>query len=234
MVPKLVFKKNKKLDIINCYNAINGKSFGTYFKSFTEDFIKKIKDKPFEEVKEIIKEKIDFAYERDKERIEFVLKESEKGWMRINDEFFNRLEKIMKKKFLPKKITVYATVLGRCDYNYSLDDPFFKISIRSSPIPDTQIKTMMHEMMHFMFHWHYWDYCEKKIGKELTGHLKEALTFILNEEFNDIGGYEDKGYPMHRELRKKLTKIWRKDKDFETFLDKSINVMKRFKHKKRI
>ena len=27
---------------------------------------------------------------------------------------------------------------------------------------------------------------------------------------------------------------WRKDKDFETFLDKSINVMKRFRHKKRI
>ncbi|MFH1376995.1 MAG: hypothetical protein ABIH25_05155 [Candidatus Woesearchaeota archaeon] len=90
---------------------------------------------------------------------------------------------------------------------------------------------MMHEMMHFMFHWHYWSYCEEKIGKELIGHLKEATTFILNEEFRDLLKIKDKGYPMHKELREKLVKIWRKNKDFEKFLDKSFSVVKKWEEK---
>lgn len=56
--------------------------------------------------------------------------------------------------------------------------------------------------------------------------LKEALTFILNTDFNDLLLVEDKGYPAHQKLRKKLKKIWEKEKNFNKFLDKAIMLMK--------
>ena len=42
---------------------------------------------------------------------------------------------------------------------------------------------------------------KKQIGKEKTGDLKEALTVLLNTEFNDILEKKDEGYPDHQKLR---------------------------------
>ena len=66
---------------------------------------------------------------------------------------------------------------------------------------------------------------QKNLGNELTSHLKEAVTFILNEEFSDLMGAEDKGYAIHKDLRLKLIKIWKENKDFEKFLTKSFPLV---------
>ena len=67
---------------------------------------------------------------------------------------------------------------------------------------------------------------QKNLGNELTSHLKEAVTFILNEEFFDLMGAEDQGYAIHKDLRLKLTKIWRETKNFEKFLTKSFPIVR--------
>ena len=78
--------------------------------------------------------------------------------------------------------------------------------------------------MHLQFiHW-YRKYCFKKgLTDSDFWHIKEAITFLLNEpEFSGIVLFRDKGYTVHQELRKKLEKLWEKDKDFKNFLDEVI------------
>ncbi|MFH0869321.1 MAG: hypothetical protein V1839_03775 [archaeon] len=57
-------------------------------------------------------------------------------------------------------------------------------------------------------------------------HLMESLTFLLNEEFSDIIFNSDDGYPAHQKLRAQLLEEWRKNKDFEKFLPKAVEIAK--------
>jgi len=58
--------------------------------------------------------------------------------------------------------------------------------------------------------------------------LKESLTFLLNEpEFKEIILVKDKGYQNHQKMRRQLKKIWRRDKNFSKFLEKSIKIIKK-------
>ena len=91
------------------------------------------------------------------------------------------------------------------------------------------ITTICHEVMHLQFLFHYRKYLVKKgLQEEQIQELKEALTFLLNEkEFNGMILCSDNGYPEHQKLRKKLQKIWTKDKDFGKFLNRAIEETKK-------
>ena len=90
-----------------------------------------------------------------------------------------------------------------------------------------QIYVVAHEFMHLQFiHW-YKKYCLKKglTNKEFWS-IQEAITFLLNEpEFKDIISFQDKGYKSHQIIRKELKNIWKKDKNFKSFLDKAIDCV---------
>ena len=230
---KLVsFKKSKEQEERNYHMMVNFKegsvSRGSFSDGgfFDEKFTKKIKNKDFEDVKEIIKKRIEKDYKSLNFDFDNFFKSVKKEWYKVEEEYIKRLEKIMRKPFLGKKVTCYATILPRCNYWDCLPFPWFKLSILYPKSKWNQV--CMHEIMHFIFHWHYWDYCLNYLDEKLVWHLKESVTFLLNEEFSDLMEEKDKGYSPHQRLRKELIVIWRETKDFQKFLDKSFPIVKKY------
>jgi len=146
----------------------------------------------------------------------------EKVWRKIEKRFFKRLEKITEKSIFLKEFKCYLTTGFMCPYNPR--DNSFMVSMRHS-IP-WNITTICHEIFHLQFLHYYETYCRKFISWKKLEDLKEVLTFILDTDFNDLLICEDKGYPAHKKLRKELKKIWKKDKNFNKFLDRAIEIIK--------
>lgn len=148
---------------------------------------------------------------------------AQKVWGALEKRIFARIEKVTQSKIYFNKAYAYITTANRCPYNQGV--PWFMVGYYSSN--KGIIKTCIHELLHFQF-LHYY---RKELLKEMTDvqieHLKEALTFLINTDFTDLCLDGDMGYPTHQELRKKLEKIWLKDKDFKNFLPKAIELTKK-------
>ncbi|MDO8647832.1 MAG: hypothetical protein Q7R70_05480 [Candidatus Diapherotrites archaeon] len=142
------------------------------------------------------------------------------AWQSIELEFFKRLEKVMEKPNAFPKITGYITTMQSCPYNMAPNDTWFMFKFFGSTANAT--KTAAHEIMHFQFHNYYWREIAEKIGQENTGHLKEALTVLLNLEFNDLVLDYDYGYPVHKNLRKFITEQWQSNPSFNALLESCI------------
>ena len=153
--------------------------------------------------------------------INIFLNSTEKAWREIEEEFFKRMDDLMKNKF-GKNIFAYLTTCGICPYDP--DEPSFMFSLFYS-LPKT-LQTCAHEIMHLYFHKFYWKKIEKQIGKEKTADLKEALTILLNLEFKDLWFAEDHGYNCHKKLRNFIVKKWKEEKDFEKLLEKCVVYLK--------
>ena len=146
----------------------------------------------------------------------------EKSWRKIESRFFKKLEQITQKPVFMKNLKCYFTSGFMCPYNDK--EKWFMVSMwRSIPM---SITTICHEILHLQFLYYYKNYCRKFLSEKQTEDLKEAMTFILNTDFNDLILSEDRGYPVHQELRKELEKVWCKRKNFQEFLDKAIKIMK--------
>lgn len=139
-------------------------------------------------------------------------------WDEIENEFFKKMDSLMKKEY-NKEIKAYITTIEICPYN--TQEPSFMVSLLSS-LPRA-ILTCGHEIMHLYFHEFYWKDIEKKIGSKKTGDLKEALTTLLNPEFRELFFSQDFGYQEHRELRNFILTSWNEEKDFEKLLDKCVD-----------
>ena len=155
--------------------------------------------------------------------IEPFIKALQKSWDKINDEYFKRLDKIMKTKICFKEVTAYITTVTRCPYEHNRENPWFMVSFFRDVLHILAV--CGHEIMHIQFHNTYWKEIEKKIGKEKTADLKEALTVLLNLEFRDLWFVDDLGYESHKELRKFIEKEWKKEQDFEVLLKKCVNFL---------
>ena len=222
MTTKVTFKFDKEKDLWNIWETCNRDSlFKDFKKTVDSDILKICQGKKFEECKDILKKNMEKLYNSG--LIEIFTKSLQEGWNKINDEYFKRLEKVMKKPICSDKFTAYLTTMTRCPYNikeFSFMTSFFR-NISSS------LKTPCHEIMHFQFYKYYWEKVEKQIGEEKTSHLKEALTVLLNLEFKDLYFFEEPGYEIHKELRNFIAKEWEKKKDFDILLDKSIKWIKK-------
>jgi len=145
-------------------------------------------------------------------------------WKKIEQRYFSRLSEILQKPIYRADYKCYLTTLFRCPCYH--EGGWFMVSAFSKL--SNKIYVICHEFMHMQFiHW-YREYCLKK---ELTSSefqdLKEAITFILNEsEFSSIISFKDKGYPVHKKLRKDLKILWQKNKNFKIFLNESIKIIK--------
>jgi len=181
--------------------------------------LKKIcEEKKFEECKEELSAHLSKLQESN--LIQREINSLEKSWREIEEDFFNRMDNLMKKTF-NKNIIAYLTTLGVCPYDP--DEPSFMFSLFYS-LPH-QLQTCGHEIMHLYFHKFYWDKIESQIGKEKTGDLKEALSVLLNLEFKDLWFAKDYGYEPHRKLREFISIEWKKEKDFEKLLKKCIKYI---------
>jgi hypothetical protein len=217
-MPKLIFKFDKEKDLWNHWHKSNWKSSWTNFKIDTE--IRKICErKKFEECKEELSNHLSKL--QNSKLVLLEINSLKKFWEIIQEEFFKKMDNLMKNKF-EKDIIAYLTTAGICPYDP--DEPSFMFSLFYS-LPH-QLQTCGHEIMHLYFHKFYWDKVESQIGKEKTGDLKEALTILLNLEFKNLWFAKDYGYEPHKELRSFILEEWKKEKDFEKLLEKCISYLK--------
>ena len=222
-MPKVIFKFDKEKDLWNHWHKSNWKSSWANFKIHPE--IKKIcEGKKLEECKEELSAHLSKLQESNIVRIE--INSLKEYWREIEQEFFKRMDNLMKNNF-DEDIIAYLTTLGVCPYDP--DEPSFMFSLFYS-LPH-QLQTCGHEIMHLYFHKFYWKKVESQIGKEKTGDLKEALSILLNLEFRDLWFIEDQGYEPHKELRKFISEKWKEEKDFEKLLEKCINYLKQYQTK---
>jgi hypothetical protein len=216
---KVNFSFDKEKDLWNHWHKSNWESSWINIKSPPK--IRKIcEGKELEECK---KELSDYLSKlQDSKLLKLNLKVVEDAWKIIEKEFFKRMDNLMENKF-DKDIKAYLTTVGICPYDTR--EPSFMFSLFYS-LPHA-LKTCGHEIMHLYFHKFYWKGIEKKIGKEKTSDLKEALTVLLNLEFKDLWFVEDTGYKSHEGLRAFIEEKWKEEKDFKNLLEKCIKYLKK-------
>ncbi len=144
----------------------------------------------------------------------------EKSWRAVEKKYFEVLSKITQKPIFTKKFSCYFTTGFVCPYDE--EESWFMVSMWHS-VPFS-ITTICHEIMHLQFLKYYKNYLKKQgLKNDQIEDLKESLTFLLNQpEFDSIILSQDNGYPEHKELRKKLKRIWLKNKDFQKLIDEAI------------
>ncbi len=220
-MPQVIFKFDKERDIYNIWETCNkDSSWYDHKKNVSSTFLEICEGKEFDACKGELEEYR--TKMNNSGMIEIFVESIQKAWNKINNEFFERLEKMTKRKFKFEKVNVYITTVMRCPYDYN--EPSFMISFFRDLL--SALSVCGHELIHIHFHNTYWDKVEKEVGKEKTADLKEALTVLLNLEFKDLWFVEDRGYDTHKELRIFITEEWKKEKDFEKLLDNCINYLK--------
>lgn len=221
MNPKLNFIFDKERDLKNIWETANSKSrFMDFSKNMPKKWVEICKDKSFKECHDQLEKELKIIH--DSELISYFVECVNKSWKSIEKEYFKRLENITGKKIISNDVIVYITTAGRCPYDYKYEWFFVNYFSSFSQV----LATCGHELMHFNFHQFFCNDVEKQIGKDKTSDLKEALTMLLNIEFNDLWFVGDRGYEPHKELRKFIAKEWVKEKDFKKLLEKCIDHIK--------
>jgi len=121
---------------------------------------------------------------------------------------------------LHRDITAFLTINTRCPYNIKEGSFFVSISKGNPTV------TIMHELWHF-YTWEKFGVDEQeRVGKEKYNEVKEALTVLLNIECKHLlpEEAEDKGYPQHQELRKKISELWKQNPDIEYIWKEALKV----------
>jgi hypothetical protein len=226
MKSKVIFKFDKEKDLHNIWETCNkGKGYGYDFtKHMPKEIVNICKGKKFSECKPKLKKIFDSIYKNPVVKdIEDYLNNS---WKNIEKEYFNKLEKLTKRKFPLKIVYAYLTSASRCPYNYDKRNPSFYAQIFNS-IPNN-LMIAGHELMHIHLHnTDWWERVKRQIGQEKTHDLKEALTELLNLEFRTLWIVDDKGYPNHIQLREFIKKEWKKEKNFDKLTDNCIKWIKK-------
>lgn len=134
----------------------------------------------------------------------------EDDWSVVADKYHQCAERVFGKNLL-QDVTVHLTVNTRCPY--SIENNYFFISMFNTSVR----KTMMHELWHFYTWQKFGTHYESRLGKQKYNDIKEALTVLLNVECAELlpEGVTDVGYPQHKELREKITEVWKDTKDIE-------------------
>ncbi|MDD5289972.1 MAG: hypothetical protein PHT40_02080 [Patescibacteria group bacterium] len=168
-----------------------------------------------EKIKKFI---LDFTAERKinmADRIETLQKE----WASINDEFFQKIEKIFGVKLPVEEITAYLTVNDRCGYNPN-QYYFFVSALTLAPK-----LICAHEIFHFFIHFCFEKWLKDEIGlnpKEFYD-LKESLNEILNHEFSDLVEGKDKpNMEYQTAMRQKIGELWQKEKNIKKVIEEMV------------
>lgn len=133
------------------------------------------------------------------------------------EEIEGDLGALMGRKFLKETVTVSIVTFPRGPYDVRTYKIYLILNEEGTLRP---VSSIYHELMHFLFHEHFWEECQKAGLTEPQIHdLKESLTVLLNPILEKRGLPLEKGYPNHLELRAKLKELWEeKEWKFEDFL----------------
>ena len=217
------FKFDVEKDLRNIWDTANSKKH--YNFEFKEKLPKEIleicENKKYEKCKKELLEKRNPLYKNP--LIKIMIKSLKESWVKIEKEYFVRLEKITGKKFAFKKVKAYLTTSNRCPYDYNPKNPSFFFGIYSNFW--LKLASCGHELMHIHLHnspW--WIMVEDEIGREKTEDLKESMTILLDLEFRDLWIVKDLGYiyPNHVKLREYIASEWKKKRDFNLLIKKCI------------
>lgn len=213
-------------DAWNWWDACNKVSHGVDWKMFVDPVLrKKIVGKKQKEAYSFLIPYLKEMHRRNS--LKEKARKLEEDFDQVKDELFQRMARLTKQKIYRNDFTCFLTTFPRFPYNYKKG--YVWLSYKRDL--DFQISIFIHELLHFQFFEYYGEKVWDILGPEKYQYLKEAMTVILNEEFNDLTLIKDEGYKIHQPLRKKLLKIWLETKNFDIFLDQAIEAAKDFKIK---
>jgi hypothetical protein len=224
---RVYFKLDMNKDMKNWYEACNSSFMGVDWKSrISPDLRNKIAGVKKEKAMKFLRAYLNEKYKDDGKLIHKTMGTARTYWGKNGVEVFRRLKKITGHPIWPSKIYCYYTTFPRGPYYMKKDFAWLLVPSGHSTDKLRYSSTILHEALHFQFHRYFWAYC-KKCGLSFSriDNIKEALTFLINEEFSDLVA-EDRGYKVHKRFRRDLKMIWRKDKNFERLLDKAIVLIK--------
>lgn len=152
------------------------------------------------------------------------MKSLESVWKLVEKKYFKALADMLGKPIYSKEFSCFWTTGFMCPYNEK--GKWFMVSLWRG-IPDS-ITTICHEILHLQFLYYYRGYLKKKgLNNSQIEHLKEALTFLLNEsEFDEVVLSTDMGYPVHQKLRKELRRVWKEKQSFAGFMEVAVKIVK--------
>ena len=214
-------------DMRNWWRACNGSNYGIDWKMLIAPNLRRgIAGVKYEKAVKFLKPYIKNLYKRKKRHIRELMDVCSVYWADNEKEIFKRLRKITKHPIWPAKIYCYYTSFPRCPYGMAKNHAFLYITQLYLKYKKGCASTMLHEIMHFQFHKYFWEYCKKRgLDENQTQHLKEAVTFLINEEFSGLV-FREKGYPIHKKLRAELKTTWRKERNFRKIIDRGIFLIK--------
>ena len=222
MNSRVEFIIDQELDFQN--HLIGAKIYSTYNNSAndTNYYFDKIKNADGEGKRKIFENKSRKFYSDNSLVIrKLLLKQVQEMWNLIEDDYFERMEKIHQNKFPFKKIYgVLSTTPAIYGYSFDIERPWFACRY---DYPLKAISTAMHEIMHVFFIEYFWSKCKNKfdLDNKQTYNLKEALTIILNLEFDDMRFFLDVDKPGQNKLRQKIKEDWLKYKDINIVLEEA-------------
>ncbi|MCX6808161.1 MAG: hypothetical protein NTW50_00645 [Candidatus Berkelbacteria bacterium] len=135
--------------------------------------------------------------------IETKIESLSKEWQKISVEAETRFKKLFNTDHDLGEVSAYLTFAKRCGYN--TDQRFFFVSVNRNHPNNTAI----HELLHFYTHLLYEKrFKDQGLPYQDFNDFKEALTFLINTDFQDLLDDVDLGYDKQRELRKFLQEKW--------------------------
>lgn len=131
-------------------------------------------------------------YKHELKFLEMAAEDFRKIWDERENLIFARIREITGKE-TKGNFTIFLTTIKFCPYDTTSNSIWIYYLYENEKF----CTLLSHELLHFNFHQFFFEKIKKEIGEEKTQLLKESLTFLLNEEFNDILKCEDSGYPAH-------------------------------------
>lgn len=222
-MPKVIFKFDIEKDAENYYKAANSDAKWGYdfSKSMRPKVVKKVRGKTWKKSRKYLINMLKRGYSIDKKRHKANYKLIKSAWKKIEKRYFKKLEKITKNKIYSNTFTCYFTTIRRCPYSIK------NISFMANIFTNDASLVIAHEIMHLQFHYYFEKEIRKSLSEKKFQDLKEALTVLLNVEFNDILKEKDNGYPSHMAFRKFIVKQWKKEPDFDVLISKCIEYLKK-------
>lgn len=210
-----------KLDIIkdawNWWDACQRVSHGVNWKKrIDRNLRKRIVGKTEEEAMNFLLPYLKKYYKEHKSELNKILKTGQSFFSKDGQKACKRMEKITSRPLYRKSFTCFLTTFPRCPYSYKKG----YVWLCANWPPKCYLGTFLHELLHFQFFAYYQNRpLVKKLTKEQSEYLKESLTVILNEEFDEFLCQKDEGYKKHRKVRRKLELFWRQNKNFAQLVD---------------
>lgn len=218
---KISVKQDIEKDAWNFWEACNKTSHGVDWKSRIDPNVSNaIQTKTFEDAKSFLIPYLENYYLKNKELMNKIVVDVQNIFDLKLDESCRRMELVTKRKLYKNDFICFLTTFPRCPYSLENGYIWFYINLSKEKCIDV----FLHELLHFQFIYYFKNKVD--LSEKDFDYLKEAMTVILNLEFEDLMFSPDNGYIIYKELRQKLLDFWTKDKDFDKLIEYGVSEIK--------